>query len=267
VDPAPVRDETLLHAVEETLPGGARGLAQLDGRLVIAVDEAEEGNEDFDGVPAQDFVLVAWLDPTLASPEWEFEHQHPTLVSFGTGVFDSDGDSEPFAGTSWMAKDPVGDRLALTFLEQVPGTNLKVDSLNSNVECNLVPKDTDLVDALPVWVDFEEGPTLDFDGVGFAVDPAEAGIAIAGGYAFFRVSEAADNRDYTGDGDELDVVVMRNPLTTCGPFAMDPSTTIDQPVIESDGTFGGAYLTEEGPGRDLNEDGDVTDLIVRYFLF
>lgn len=262
---APVVDEDLLIAVEETLPGGAQGLAQLDGRLVIAADEAED-DDDFDGRPLVDKILVGWLDPAAGGP-WDFSHQHPTEPSFGTGVFDEDGDSEPFAGTSWMAKDPVGSRLALTFLEEVPGLNPDVDSLNSNVDCALMLKDTDKTDALPVWVDFEVGPTLDFDGVGFAVDPDNAGIVLAAGLAFFRVSEEDDNTDYNADSDEVDFVLMFNPLTTCGPFPMATSSPVDQPVID-DGDLGAAFLSSETQaGEDFNQDGDTTDLVVRYFLF
>lgn len=265
----PVADDNLLHAVDATLPGGAMGLAQLDGRLVIAVDGEADGA--FPEVPAQyrDFVLVAWLDPTLGSPTWHFSHQHPTNPGFGTGIFDSGGDSEPFAGTSWMAKDPVGDRLALTFLEEVPGTNTGVSSLNARTTtCDVETRDSDKLDALPVWADFEAGPTLDFDGIGFAVATTNAGIVIAGNFAFFRVSEAEDSEDYNNDGDETDLILMRNPLTTCGPVAMSISSPFARPVIDSDGERGAAFLAAEAnAGTDFNDDGDTNDVVVRYFLF
>ncbi len=270
---APVRDENLLHAVASATPGGALGLAWLDDppsasvRLIAVVDEAAD-DQDLDG-KLPDHELVGWLDPALGGgASWHFQHQDPNVPSFGTGIFDSDGDSEPFAGTSWLAPAPVGGRLGVTFLEEVPGTNANVGSLNTNLDCDFVPKDTDKLDALPVWADFESGPVLDWDGVGYAVDPMNAGIVVAGGVVFFRVSESADNLDYNADGDENDVMLFRNPLTTCTPVSMGVSSPIAGEVIVTDGLGAGAFLASESQaGVDYDGDGDTSDLVVRYFLF
>jgi hypothetical protein len=262
----PARSPEDLHALATNVSGGSFGLAVLDERLIAIVDEAADGKNN-DG-KANDHELVAWLDPAAGNPTWDFTHQHPTNRSFGTGIFDSNNVSEPFAGTSWMAPEAVGGRLALTFLEEVPGTNANVGSLNTNLDCALVAKDTDKVDGLPVWADFESGPTLDFDGLGYSIDLTNAGIELAGGFAFFRVSEAADNRDYNDDGDKNDVVLFRNPLTTCGPVPMATSSLVAGQAIATDGVRGAAFLSSETQaGVDFNEDGDSNDLVVRYFRF
>jgi len=263
---APAREDAQMHALATSIPGGSRGLSILDARLIAVVSEADDA-QDLDGkVPDHD--LVAWLDPDLGqAATWHFQHQHPTVATFGTFVFDTDGDSEPFAGTSWMAAAPVGDRLGMTFLEEVPGTNPDVGPLNTNLDCSLVPKDSDKTDALPVWPDFESGSTLDFDGLGYAIDPT-TGVVIASGFAFFRVSETDDNRDYNADGDTSDLVLFRNPLTVCAPAAMATSSSTGGDVITTDGVLGAAFLSSEAQaGIDFNSDGDATDLVVRYFRF
>jgi hypothetical protein len=268
---APARSGEDLHALATGIGGGSFGLSVLDNRLIAVIDEAAD-DEDFDtqaGEAVANHELVAWLDPEAGNPTWDFTHQSGSSRGIGTGVFDDDGDSEPFAATSWMAAEPVGDRLGLVFLEEGPGeTNADVGSLNTNLDCALVAKDSDKTDGLPVWADFESGPILDFDGVGYSVDAANAGIEIASGFAFFRVSEAADNRDYNNDSDTADVVLFRNPLTTCGPVPMATSSLVTGPVLTTDRDAGAAFLSSETQaGIDFNGDGDETDLVVRYFRF
>lgn len=269
---APAREPVQLHALDSSVSGGSLGLSWLDNRLIAVVDEVQDKNGDpphnHDG-KIEDHQLVAWLDPAQGTgATWHFSHQSTSVPSFGTGVFDTDGDSEPFAGTSWLAARPVSGRLGVTFLEEVPGTNPDVGSLNTNLDCDFVQKDPDKIDALPVWADFESGPVLDWDGVGYAVDPDDAGIVIAGGFAFFRVNELDDNRDYNADGDENDLVLFRNPLTTCGPVPMATSSLIGGEAITTDGERGAAFLSSESQaGVDFDGDGDTTDLVVRYFLF
>lgn len=267
---APARSVEDLHAVATGTAGGSMGVAVLDNRLIAVIDEAAD-DSDFDtqtGEAVADHDLIAWLDPAAGNPTWHFSHQSSSR-GIGTGVFDSNGKSEPFAGTSWMAADAVNGRLPLVYLEEVPGaTNPDLGSLNTNLDCNLVVKDSDKVDGLPVWADFESGPTLDFDGMGYAVDTANAGIVIASNFAFFRVSESADNRDYNNDGQINDVVLFRNPLTTCGPIAMATSSLITGPVITTDGVRGAGFLSSESQaGIDFNNDGDTGDLVVRFFRF
>jgi hypothetical protein len=258
----PEKDADLLHALATLTAGGSFGVAVLDDRFVAVIDEAAD-SRNLD-MKAGNHELVAWLDPDASNPTWDLTHQHPTNRAFGTGIFDSNDVSEPFAGTSWMAGEAVGERLALVFLEEVPGTNPNVGSINTNLDCDFVPKDTDKVDGLPVWTDFESGPTLDFDGMGYAVDKMNAGIVIASGFAFFRVSEGDDNRDY--DDDPADnVVLFRNPLTTCNPVFMGTASIVPGPVIHTDRGTSAAFLST---GIDFNGDGDAHDEpVVRYFRF
>jgi len=262
----PPNDPEQLHAVQTALPGGALGFTRLEDRLVCVVGEAEDGR-DQDGKP-DDNDLVAWVDPLEEGDlRWTFSHQSDR-EEHGTSIFASDGASEPFAGASWMAQEESG-RVGIAFQESVPGTNPLVGSLNNNVLCDLVAKDTDVTDELPVWADFESGPTLDLDGTGFALEAGNAGIVVRFGFVFFRVDEAADGRDYNGDGDMGDAVLMRNPIFSCEPRYMAVvSRELGPVVVVDDFLEGGAFISSEADaGIDWTGDGDMDDLVVRYFEF
>jgi hypothetical protein len=239
------------------VPGGSHGLAWLGERLIAVVDEAADGR-DWDGKPG-DHDLVAWLEPADgAGALWTFDHGG-NGTTIGTGVA-----NEPFAGASWMAGVPQLGRLPLAYQEEVPAK-----SLNTNVDCDFVTKDAvaDDDDSLPVWADFA-GDVLDFDGTGYAVAPTDPGIVLAGSQVYFRVSEADDNTDYNTDGDLLDEILLRNPITTCGPKPMATSSGASGPVVFTDGLEAAALFTSEpAAGVDLNGDGDDDDLVVRYFAF
>ena len=253
----PPRQADQLHAIEDEIPGGSFGLAALGNRFIAIVDEAQD-SQNIDLRPANND-LVGWLDPDDGfGADWTFAHESSN-PSHGTGLT-----GEPYAGASWMAPEQEGGRLGLAFQERVPNLNLN----NFTLECTALTKDSDATDSLPIWMDFEGGPTLDFDGVGFALDADNAGIVLARGYAFFRVSEAADATDYNLDGDTGDVILMRNPTAACAPRAMATSHPQDGPVIITDGLRGAAFLCSElMAGVDLNGDGDPNDTLVRYFAF
>lgn len=257
-DIAPPRDATQMEALEDSVPGGAQGLASLSGRFVALVDEAADGTDiDLDG--SMDHDLIGWLDPAdgpLAM--WTYAHERSGSPTFGTGIA-----NEPYAGATWMAAESTEGRLGLAFPEEIPDLNL-----NTNADCGFLAKDSDETDSLPVWLDFEVGPTLDFDGVGFAVDEDNTGVVVAQGFAFYRVDEAADATDYNNDLVATDFVLMRNPTTSCDPVAMATSTVVPGLVITTDGVRTAAFLSDEfQAGLDLNEDGDFVDLVVRYFQF
>jgi hypothetical protein len=272
----PPNDPAQFHAVGQTIPGGSLGISRLDKSFVIIVDEAADSS-DLDGKP-QDHCLVGWLKPREGfTTLWTFAHQSSSSPAIGTAIFeDTDGDgvtnpdngaSEPYGGPSYMAEEDRNGRLGVTFLEEVPGTNPRVASINNNLKCRVVIKDTDLVDAMPVWLDFEDGPILDWDGVGYSTDAANAGVFITGNHAFYRVDEAADNRDYNKDGVLDDIILFRNPLNSCNPKNMEESSFVPGPAIITDLLNAGAafFVSEAMAGEDLNEDGDLSDLIVRYF--
>jgi hypothetical protein len=255
----PRRLAAQLLAVDPDVPGGSFGFAALEDRFVAIIDEAQD-SANHDGKPGN-HDLVAWLDPAdgFTGALWTFAHESSN-ENWGTGIA-----GEPYAGASWMADEEEGGRLALAFQEEVPNLNLN----NFSLDCDALTKDGDRTDSLPIWLDFENGPVLDFDGVGFALSESNAGIVVAGGYAFFRVSEIDDATDYNLDGDTGDVILMRNPLAACAPKAMATSHPQFGPVIVTEfGARGAAFLCSELlAGLDLNDDGDSNDTLVRYFRF
>ena len=258
VGSTPPRDPSQLHAVATGIPGGSDGLVVLEDRLVSVVSEAGD-SDDLDGGKPANNDLVAWLDPAAGpATTWTFMHQNSN-PNFGTGL-----SGEPYAGASWLAAEEDAGRLGVGFEESVPGINLN----NFSLGCDVVTKDNDTTDSLPVWMDFESGPTLDFDGVGFAVEPAEIGLQVSRGWVFFRVSEAADATDYNEDGDMLDIVVMRNPTLSCQPRVLATGHSQDTPAVFTDDEVGAAFFSSEfSAGRDLNGDGDSNDTVLRHFEF
>ena len=268
----PSRDPENMRAIATTLPGGAMGVAILGGQIVGVVDEAAD-SEDIDMRDGMMDDLVGIIDPgDGTSASWTFQHQAPSpFNTIGTAIFDNQGMSEPYAGASWMAPESVSGRLGIAFQESIPAANPNIISLNTNFNCNFAQKDLDDLDSLPIWADLPViggvGAVLDFDGVGYAIDASDMGMVIARNFAFFRVDEAADNRDYNNDGVLNDFVLFRNPLTACGPVPMATSSNIDGPVIITDGVRGAAFLSSEAQaGLDFNGDGDTNDLVVRHFL-
>ncbi|MCI0636428.1 MAG: hypothetical protein L0206_21300 [Actinobacteria bacterium] len=259
VDPvAPPRDPSQLEAAFD-VPGGSHGLAAIDNNLVMVVSEAAD-DTDVNSDGDQTDTLAGFLVPADGfATTWTFSHPDDNP---GTGI-----PNENFVGLSWMGEDEANDRLAMAFQESVTG-----DTLNVDLFCDFVTKDADATDSLPVWADFEGGgfPILDFDGQGYAILEADPGIVIANGWVFYRVSEAADNFDYNNDSDENDVILFRNPQTTCATFAMATASTLagTNPVVETDGLTGCVFMTSEfQAGLDMNEDGDTNDLVPRWFPF
>ncbi|MFT5289054.1 MAG: hypothetical protein ACI82F_001113, partial [Planctomycetota bacterium] len=254
----PPRDPSQLHAVATGLPGGSSGVACLEDRFVSVVSELAD-SDDLDGGKAANNILVAWLDPSAgASTTWTFRHESGN-PNFGTGLA-----GEPYAGATWMAAEEDEGRLPVAFKESVPARNLNNFSLN----CDVLTKDSDTLDSLPVWMDFESGPTLDFDGVGFALEPSSAGIIVSRGWVFYRVSESADNIDYNGDSDKNDTIVLRNPTLSCLPRVLATGHAQDTVAVFTDDEQGAAFLTSEfAANEDLNDDGDMNDSVLRHFTF
>ncbi len=258
VDPLlPPRDPSQLQAAFD-VPGGSFGLVALGEEFVMVVDEAADSSDvNADGDELD--TLVGILDPTDGfAVTWDFDHPDGNP---GTGL-----PGENFVGASWMAESSQNGRLGLAFQESVPGQSLNIDLF-----CDLVTKDADTTDVLPVWGDLEGGaPILDFDGQGYALLETDPGIVIAKGWVFYRVSESADNFDYNQDGDENDVILFRNPETTCSTTAMATASALPgtTPVVETDGFTGCAFISSEfQAGVDLNGDGDTNDLVTRWFVF
>ena len=258
----PLTADANIHALADT-PGGTHGLAELDNRFVIAVSEADD-DRDINGDALKIFELLAWLSPTGsagANTPWDFTH--------GTA-------NSTFVGSSWTQEQPDRSRLNVALEEKVMGINI-----NSHTP-PVAGEDTDILDSVPTFADISGSPArLTFPGVAIAVDDDNAGIVLARNFAFYRVSEAADSRNWnegggTGSGDELDMILFRTSLTNGTSQAM--STLNSTPgssaiVLNPDETspVSGAFIVNElqfgASGTDLNGDGDPNDLVVRYFRF
>lgn len=247
-DPAanvlPVTDSARLLAVRDILPGGSGGMIAAGSVFVIAVDEAAD-ERDHDGQPGTNRVLLGAHAPSSTGQGWNFQH--------GSGT------TTPVAVT-WMADDArSATRFHAAITEEMRGVDLNGDS--------------DLLDSVPTFPSVITGNRLGFPGVGIAVQANNAGITTAGGYAFYRVSEAADGgRDRNGDGDANDQVLQRVRLDGGdGPTFMGSLNTLSTLSlgVGLDGAKFGALIYQESlhglTGNDLNQDGDGADFVVRYF--
>ena len=248
-----------IHALFD-VPGGAHGLADLDNRFVIVVSELED-DLDLNGDAQKTFDLAGWLSPSGSAGSntpWDFSH----------------GDqNSTFVGASWMQEAADRRRLSVALQEKVEGINI-----NSHVP-PVAGEDLDTLDSVPTFADIGGSPArLLFPGVAIAVQPANAGIVIARDFAFYRVDEDDDSRNWnpTGDSDETDFILFRTSLVQGVSGAMGVLNAIPGRLaveVNRDETspFGAAFLADEqlqGPaGTDLNEDGDAADLVLSYFRF
>jgi hypothetical protein len=254
----PLTSAANLHALFDA-PGGSHGLAELDNRFVIVVSE-EEDDLDLNGDAMKTFNLVGWLSPSGSAGSntpWDFTH--------GTT-------NSTFVGASWFGEIQDRTRLGVALEEKVEGINI-----NSHVP-PVAGEDVDTLDSVPTFGDIAGNPVrMAFPGVAIAVAPDNAGIAIARNFAFYRVKEADDSRNWNlpGDGDETDFILFRTSLvqatsTSMGVLNSIPGRrAIDVNLDEM--PFGAAFLADEqmqGPtGTDLNGDGDAADLVLSYFKF
>jgi hypothetical protein len=235
----PVTNSSRLLALANT-PGGTQGASDLDGRWIAVVDEAaDDRDHDLDG--NKDRTLVAWLDPQ-SSAQWTFDH--------GTGP------GLQSVGVSWMAERPQRDTILAAFQESVFGF-----SVNSN-------GDSDTLDSIPTFAEFDGASDLDFPGPAIALDSANPGMVLAQGMVFYRVDETEDNRDWNGDGDLDDQILWRTGKSNLISNEMGTLNSLPgaASVIASD--FGAAYVADEGQAdTDFNKDGDKADFVVRWFRF
>jgi hypothetical protein len=234
----------------EGVAGGTLGATDLGERWVAVISEADNdaefnGDEDTeDGYKSDD--LVAWLDPgkvtNSTTQPWVFDH------SPNNGI--------QAAGCDWMAERPERDRLPVTYLESVHGSSINTGG------------DDDTEDSIPAWARFDPIDDLDFPGPPVAGDAGNAGTVLTdNNLSLYRVDELADNRDWNGDGDKDDMVLFRTTTSSLqnsnylGVLNSEP-----RPAMDVGGTIGAAYLADESmAGIDFNEDGDLTDLVLRWF--
>ena len=236
----PFTTASQLLAIAE-VRGGASGIVELEDAFVIAVDEAAQ-NEDIDDNGLLDGDLVAWLLPEGGnSAFWIFDHDQ------GPGVV--------FVGTDWMAESLDRDFLLNSFSEEIFGAPINTG-------------DNDLFDFVPTWA-FIDSSGADLD---FAVQRGNAGMQIAQEFAFYRVDERDDNRDWNDDGDRGDLVLFRTNINTGASRFLGTSSDVIGPALEvgddARGIVGGVQIADESMARrDFNDDGDENDFVVRFLKF
>jgi hypothetical protein len=241
----PFGNAAQLNAVEDATPGGTHGVTDLAGKWISVVSELDD-NTDHDGDALKTHNLVAWLDPSAGTPTWVFDH------SANPGI-------QP-AGATAMIERPERDRLLVAFQESV--INLAINT-----------GDNDKLDSTPTFVRFDPNdPTdLDFPGPAVAIAATNPGIVIANGYAIYRVDEAADNRDWNGDGLLDDFVFFRTNISSnfsalLGSGVRATANNLNGPSVISTGTLGAAYLADETAANfDLNGDGVISGFAVMWF--
>ena len=247
-----VTDPDKLLALTATVPGvpssdTTGGVVVLDDFWVLLVDEAADGR-NHDDEPGIDNLLIGIHDPSNAGTGWNFDHE------------DEDGGLTSYVSATWMAQDPSSTaRFFMAFDEGVFGFDRNLDG--------------DLNDSVFTLPRRESAVTLEFPGFGVGLAADNAGIGSAGGFSFYRVSEAAEGKDLNGDGDAADYVLQWIGLATGNPPAFlgtlnDLGRTA---VAFAPGRTpaAGAFIFDESQqgtsGMDINGDGDGTDLVVRYF--
>jgi hypothetical protein len=231
-----------LVALADT-PGGTHGVAQINGRWIAVIDEADD-SRDWDGQVA-DHEVVAWLDPGQGNAaDWITDH----CIGGNCGGVQA-------GGASWMGELP-GARVGIGFQEAVFGL-----SING--------RDNDLTDSVPVFARFDPQDVDDFDfpGPAVAVDEDNVGTVIANGVAFYRVDESDDNFDWNDDGDKSDRILFRTTVATLGDtFEISTLNNLTRPAVVTDTrNVGAAFIADEAAARaDLDQDGDQNDFVVRW---
>ena len=201
--------------------------------------------------------LLAWRDPNSGAT-WKFDH----------------GTSSPFyGGATWLGEIPDRERLMVAVPEDVDGVNL-------NIPPGATGPDMDINDSIPGFNRIftpagESQPRFVFSIARVALDADNAGMLLAKGNGFYRVSEGEDTRDWNEDGDFSDFVLFRTNLTSGSSKYMGVMMQdfIGRPAIDVDLSgntiVGGAIISDEADdgnnGRDYNGDGDRIDLVLRYF--
>ncbi|MEO0649346.1 MAG: hypothetical protein AAFZ65_01550 [Planctomycetota bacterium] len=240
----PVDIDDLYLPLDASIPGGSQGVTVAGNRFVAAVAPEFVVPNALPGA-----TTLGQLDPLL-DVEWQFLHEDtdPQFPDLTLNV-------------SWMASEVSSGRVAYTFLEEGLGQNL-------NQSCGLDVKDEglpDMVDELPGVLRFPSAGQGTASGFGYAVEPSGP-TTIAFGQIFFRVDEAADGVDWNGDGALDDSSLFRSNLVACLPVRMaDIDAGVEAPVV-TDGSRGALIYTDENEaGEDLNGDGVIGGLAVRFF--
>ncbi len=224
--------------------GGGTGLFELENVLVATVDEAADGR-DHDDDPANDReALLAWLDPAdgLAAA-WTFDH-------------DLSANAELYVDTDYLVSDGDAERLLLSISEDPLGSSQNTDS--------------DTLDFIPAIASFVAD--IDFGVSRVALDPMRGGLVFTDDIFFYRADEAEDSRDWNGDGDMNDIVILRVGVQSGFTAYVAGVASLDRSVLavgdDAQPVLGGAIIANEAAeGIDHNGDGDTNDFTLRYFRF
>lgn len=248
----PVGQVSKMVAVTSALPGASDGdtggVVSVSNMWVIVVDEAADGRD--------------WDGDAGSNGEWVLAHI-PANVGQGWNADHGTGSPGPVA-VSWMAQDPKSTTRFLAGFEEISvGSDLNGDG-----------DQLDSVPTFPVKVTGVSGAVLSFPGYPVALEAENAGMVTGGGYGFYRVSEVAEEVDLNSDGDQADQILQRILIAGGGRVTMGTLNSFDVPAATVGGGGSpkiGAFLTQEAQigatGKDLNKDGDKTDVVVRYFRY
>ena len=156
-----------------------------------------------------------------------------------------------------MGELPGRTRLGVAYAESSNGVVLNGDG--------------DTLDSVPTFADLIPGSPrrLSFPGAGLALVQDNAGISLANGWGFFRVSETAHGFDVNANGQPDDVLLFRLGLGNGVLANMGALNTLDRPSIETEADGigqGAAFLFDETIiGSNISGDNDALDLVPRFF--
>lgn len=222
------------------LDGGLQGVGELGTTWVIAVDEAAD-RRDLNADTFEDLDVLLWLNPAL-----------------GVTWTNNNGSSTPsYAAATWMGPSSDKTRLGVAY-----------DELSNDVDLN---NDSDKTDSMATFAQFAGSPVrLTFPGYAAAVQRTNAGITFQNGWAYFRVSEAADRRDWNSDGMENDFVLLRSRLSDgLSQYIYDLNSIPGSPAVQPglmSGASGGTFIVDESLAGDVNADGRLSFALVYYRL-
>ena len=263
----PVLPLTLLtdiHALQD-VPGGTHGLAELDGRFVIEVSESQD-NRDINSDGQKTFDYLGWLLPSgsgATDTPWDFTNG-PTFLNL--------------AGGSWIAETPDRSQLAIAMEEKSYGPIGGPAGKDLNAHDPPLPTDDpDMLDSVPAFGSFVGvPPAFLYPFAPIAASHDNAGITFTHGFAFYRVSENEDSRDWNHDHVTTGYVLFRTSETLGFSFPVATLNSIPgRPAIEfaadEASPIGAAFIADEHyegvVGTDFDGDGDSTDLVLSYFTF
>ena len=231
------------------VPSDSSGIAIADGRLATVVSEQADGR-DHDGAPGSDRDLLAWIDPDQGlAASWVFNHDDPTYTA--SSEFD-------YVEVNWLS-EALGRDYALA----------TIDEAFWGYPANHFDQDADQDDVFPVVIRFEPEGEVDmvFAGYPVATLPTNPGLTVRNDYVLFRVSEAAENVNFSKDPDYGDAVLLKYHLDQGNLRYVSLLNKLPGDAAVTDGVSHAAFLADEAHGIvDYNQDGDKDDLVVRYTL-